>query len=224
MIQAIIFDMDGVIVDTEYLEFSLQKQFIEEIKEHDRPITLAQQSEVVGKCLKEIPIIVKKLAGSTLPIEEIRERYYQFFQTLFSNVNYLDIFRSDIKQILQFAKQNQIKLAVASSSALGHIHNILTACGIKDEFDLIVSGEQFERSKPDPTIYRYTCEQLGVSPENAIAIEDSFYGMQSAKTAGLTIIGYQEERMLIDQSLADHIGKDMNEILDIIRTLHSGNH
>ncbi|STY61579.1 Uncharacterised protein [Mannheimia haemolytica] len=52
MLQAIIFDMDGVIVDTEYLEFSLQKQFIEDIKEHSRPITLEQQSEVVGKCLK----------------------------------------------------------------------------------------------------------------------------------------------------------------------------
>lgn len=59
MLQAIIFDMDGVIVDTEYLEFSLQKQFIEDIKEHSRPITLEQQSEVVGKCLKEIPVIIK---------------------------------------------------------------------------------------------------------------------------------------------------------------------
>ncbi len=80
MLQAIIFDMDGVIVDTEYLEFSLQKQFIEDIKEHSRPITLEQQSEVVGKCLKEIPVIIKKLSESSLPIEEIRARYYAFFQ------------------------------------------------------------------------------------------------------------------------------------------------
>lgn len=219
MIQAIIFDMDGVIVDTEYLEFSLQKQFIEKIKEHGETITLAQQSEVVGKPLKEIPAIVKKLAGSTLPLEEIHQRYDQFFHTLFSNVNYLEIFRSDIKSIIQFAKQNQIKLAVASSSTLSHIHTILSACHIKDEFDLIVSGELFEYSKPDPTIYRYTCKQLGVNPENTVAIEDSLYGIQSAKTAGLTVIGYEEKRMIIDQSLADYIGRDMNEILAIIKNL-----
>lgn len=220
MLQAIIFDMDGVIVDTEYLEFSLQKQFIEELKTHTRPITLEQQSEVVGKCLKEIPVIIQKLSESTLPIEEIRTRYYAFFQNLFSTVDYLSIFRAEIRQIIQFAKQNQLKLAVASSSQKAHIETILTACGIKQEFDLIVSGEQFERSKPDPTIYRYTCTELGVKPENAVAIEDSYYGMLSAKTAGLTVIGYEEKRMLIDQSLADYIGKDMTEILSIIQKLH----
>lgn len=220
MLQAIIFDMDGVIVDTEYLEFSLQKQFIEELKTHTRPITLEQQSEVVGKCLKEIPVIIQKLSESTLPIEEIRTRYYAFFQNLFSTVDYLSIFRAEIRQIIQFAKQNQLKLAVASSSQKAHIETILTACGILQEFDLIVSGEQFERSKPDPTIYRYTCTELGVKPENAVAIEDSYYGMLSAKTAGLTVIGYEEKRMLIDQSLANYIGKDMTEILSIIQKLH----
>lgn len=220
MLQAIIFDMDGVIVDTEYLEFSLQKQFIEELKTHTRPITLEQQSEVVGKCLKEIPVIIQKLSESPLPIEEIRTRYYAFFQNLFSTVDYLSIFRAEIRQIIQFAKQNQLKLAVASSSQKAHIETILTACGIKQEFDLIVSGEQFERSKPDPTIYRYTCTELGVEPENAVAIEDSYYGMLSAKTAGLTVIGYEEKRMLIDQTLADYIGKDMTEILSIIQKLH----
>ncbi|MEG9489305.1 HAD family phosphatase [Mannheimia indoligenes] len=221
MLQAIIFDMDGVIVDTEYLEFSLQKQFIEDLKEHSRPITLEQQSEVVGKCLKEIPVIVQKLSESSLLIEEIRSRYYAFFQNLFSTVDFRTIFRADIQKIIDFAKQNNIKLAVASSSAKSHIDNILTVCGIKDEFDFIVSGEQFEHSKPDPTIYRYTCEKLGVNPENAVAIEDSYYGMKSAKTAGLSVIGYEEKRMLIDQSLADYMGKDMNEILAVIQKLHN---
>ncbi len=221
MLQAIIFDMDGVIVDTEYLEFSMQKQFIENIKEHNRPITLEQQSEVVGKSLKEIPMVIKKLTESSLPIEEIQVRYQQFFQDLFSSMNYLTIFRTDIKKIIQFAKQNQLKLAVASSSAKAHIDNILTACGIREAFDFIISGDQFEHSKPDPTIYRYTCEKLDIAPENAVAIEDSYYGMLSAQTAGLTVIGYEEKRMLIDQSLADYMGKDMNEILKIIEQIYT---
>ncbi|OOH89224.1 phosphatase [Pasteurellaceae bacterium 15-036681] len=221
MLQAIIFDMDGVIVDTEYVEFTLQKDFITQIQEHNNPISHTEYSEVVGKSLKDIPEIIKKLSGSSLPLDEIRTRYYDFFKQIFSNIDYRTIFRSEITPIIQFAKQNNIKLAVASSSALDHIHNILTCCGIKDDFDLIVSGEIFENSKPDPTIYHYTLEKLGVAPENTVSIEDSYYGMVSAKGANLKVIGYEETRMQIDQSLADYMGKDMVEILGVIKKLHS---
>lgn len=220
MLQAIIFDMDGVIVDTEYVEFELQQQFIDQVKEHNRPITLAQRSQVVGESLKEIPKIIKQLTESSLPIEELRTRYYAFFNEIFSRVDYQSIFRHDIQKIIQFAKQQQIKLAVASSSNMAHIHNILSACGIKDQFDLIVSGEMFDRSKPDPEIYRYTLAQLGVTAANAVAVEDSFYGMQAAHQAGLRIIGYEETRMMIDQSLADYLCKDMHEILAVVKKLH----
>ena len=72
-------------------------------------------------------------------------------------------------------------MAVASSSHLAQIQNILTQCDIIQYFDLIVSGEQFERSKPDPTIYRHTLEKLGAQAKNAVAIEDSFFGIQAAK-------------------------------------------
>ena len=74
MLQAIIFDMDGVIVDTEYVEFALQKDFITNIQEHNNPISHAEYSQVAGKSLKDIPEIVKKLSGSSLPLTEIRER------------------------------------------------------------------------------------------------------------------------------------------------------
>lgn len=170
--------------------------------------------------VKEIPAMIKKLCSSPLSVAEITERYQRFTQQLFSQLDYLSIFRQDINKIIQFAKQNGIKLAVASSSCKAHIDNILSICGIKEEFDLIVSGENFQRSKPDPTIYRYTLEQLGVRAENAVAVEDSFYGMVAAKEAGITVIGYQETRMIIDQSLADYMGKDMQEILGIICQLH----
>ncbi len=221
MLQAIIFDMDGVIVDTEFLEYDLQAQFIESIKEHDRTLISLESAEVVGKGLSEIPEIVKKLSGSSLPLEEIKQRYFEFFKQLFSTADYRSIFRADIVKIIEFAKQNQIKLAVASSSRLEHIQNILTECGIIRDFDFIVSGEQFERSKPDPTIYRYTLEKLGVQAESTVAIEDSFFGIQAAQAANIPVIAYEEKRMHIDQSHAEHCGKNMLEILAIIKQLHS---
>lgn len=220
MLKAIIFDMDGVIVDTEYLEYSAQGQFIEQIKEHQQPITKEEHSQVVGLCLNEIPAVIKKLAKSQLPLEEVQTRYFEFFQNTFQHVDFLSIFRSDINAIIHFAKAHGIKLAVASSSQLSHIENILTQCGIKQAFDVIVSGLQFERSKPDPTIYHYTCQQLGVKPQEAVAIEDSYYGMLAAKRAGLRVIGYEETRMIVDQSLADYMGKNMLEILAVLEKLH----
>ncbi|OOF53944.1 phosphatase [Rodentibacter genomosp. 2] len=220
MLQAIIFDMDGVIVDTEFLEYNLQAKFIESIKEHDRTLTLSERSEMVGKGVSEIPEIVKKLTSSSLPLKEIKRRYFDFFNQLFSEVDYLSIFRSDIQKIIDFAKQHHIKLAVASSSRLEHIQNILTKCDIIQHFDFIVSGEQFERSKPDPTIYRYTLKKLDVQAKNAVAIEDSFFGIQAAKSASIPVIAYEEKRMLIDQSKADYCGKDMIEISNIIQKLH----
>ena len=111
-------------------------------------------------------------------------------------------------------------MAVASSSHLVHIQNILTQCDIIQYFDLIVSGEQFQRSKLDPTIYRYTLEKLGAPAKNAVAIEDSFFGIQAAKAAGISVIAYEEKRMHIDQSNADYCGKNMNDILAITRQLH----
>ena len=221
MLQAIIFDMDGVIVDTEFLEYDLQAQFIESIKEHHRTLTSLESAEVVGKGLSEIPEIVKKLSGSSLPLEEIKQSYFEFFKQLFSTADYRSIFRADIVKIIEFAKQNQIKLAVASSSRLEHIQNILTECGIIRDFDFIVSGEQFERSKPGPTIYRYTLEKLGVQAESAVAIEDSFFGIQAAQAADIPVMADEERRMDIDQSHAEYCGKNMLEILAIIKQLHS---
>ncbi|MGV6989674.1 HAD family hydrolase [Testudinibacter sp. P80/BLE/0925] len=219
MLQAIIFDMDGVIVDSEYVEFALQKTFIRDIQEHDREISHQEYSQVAGKSLKDIPEIMQRLSGSSLPLDDIRARYLVFFHNIFDPIDYLTIFRQEIKQIIQYAKANKIKLAVASSSALAHIQRILTACGIIDEFDLIVSGEQFEHSKPHPEIYQYTLQKLGVAAQRAVAIEDSYYGIIAAKQAGIPVIAYEETRMAIDQSLADYQGKDMTDILTIIKTL-----
>ncbi|OOF70551.1 hypothetical protein BKG89_03485 [Rodentibacter caecimuris] len=160
------------------------------------------------------------MTGSTLPLEEITERYVNFFNQIFDNLDYITIFRQDIKHIITYAKKNGIKLAVASSSSLPHIQRILTACNIIDDFDLIVSGNQFTESKPNPEIYRYTMAKLGVKKEYSVAIEDSYFGMLAAKRAGMKLIGYEEKRMDIDQSLADHIGRDMLDILNLIRKLH----
>ena len=216
MIGAIIFDMDGVIVDTEYVEFGFLKEFIHNLNNGSTHFSDDELSILVGKSYKDLYTTISSFTGNRFALDEISQRYGEFITEKFSTLDYLDIFRHDIMRVINFCKDRNIKLAVASSSRKLHIEDILTACNIKDCFDLIVSGEQFQISKPNPEIYKYTTSELGVDAKNAIAIEDSYSGILSAKSAGLNVIAYKEIRLPIDQSQADYIAENMLDVYAII--------
>lgn len=217
MLEAIIFDMDGVIVDTEYVDFQLQSQMIRSIAKNPERLTHADFSSLVGRSYGDLVEAIKDLSQTDLSLEEIEERLEQVAEQKYFQMDYATLFRKDMIQILDFAKERGIKLAVASSSRKAHILEVLQACGIESYFDLVVSGEDFEESKPNPAIYQAVLESLGVAADQALAIEDSTYGILAAKRAGLTVLAYEEKRMLVDQSLADYQGRDMLEIFKLIQ-------
>lgn len=219
MTKAIIFDMDGVIVDTEYVEFGFLKEFIHHINNGTAHFSDSELSVLVGKSYHDLYSTISFFTGNRFALDEIGQRYCEFISGKFSSLNYLDIFRHDIRKVIDLCKDRNIKLAVASSSRKLHIEDVLTACNIRNDFELIVSGEQFKKSKPDPEIYKYTTRKLGVDAKNAIAIEDSYSGILSAKSAGLHVIAYKEERLPIDQSQADYTADTMLDALAIINRI-----
>ena len=100
-----------------------------------------------------------------------------------------------------------LQLALASSSPMSNIRQVLGECGLMEFFPVIVSGEQFEASKPDPEIYLHTMARLGRRPEECLIVEDSTYGVQAGAAAGGLV-----ERFPFDQSAARfHIG-NLSEI------------
>ena len=222
MIKAIIFDMDGVIVDTEFQDFKIQQDFI---KKENPAIDLVKTNfdVLIGQSYRMLYATLKDFIASNEPIEKIKERFERFNAVAYQSIDYQQLFRTDILSILKWAKKNSVLLAVASSSTHEHIIEVLTSCDIKEYFDVIYSGEFVEESKPNPAIYQNTLNLLGVDPEYAIAIEDSFYGISAAKAAGITTIAYEETRAAIDQSAADYLAKDMIEIYNIIRKLKQSN-
>lgn len=219
MIQAIIFDMDGVIVDTEYIDFQLQKEFVNMISPLARAIDENDFPKLVGRSYVHLAQAIKDLSGSELTLAEISAQLEVFAKERYKHVDYFSLFRADIVHILDYAKEKGIKLAVASSSSKDHIEEVLGACGILHYFDTVVSGEAFTESKPNPAIYLATLAKLGVSAREAVAIEDSTYGIASAKAAGIRVIAYKENRMPVDQSQADDQAKDMKGILEKLRLL-----
>ncbi|MGX2957103.1 HAD family hydrolase [Ursidibacter arcticus] len=223
MLKLIIFDMDGVIIDSEYMGFGLLQRFVNELKTFDEPISLQQFSSVVGRSYQDLFLAIKQLSKSPLSVEEIGERLLNYDKDYWENLDYLAIFRQDIHHIIHFAKANNIKLAVASSADRKHIERILTLTQIREHFDFIMSGKELVKSKPDPTIYQKVLAHFNLNADQVIAIEDSEHGIASAKGAGLKVIAYEETRILIDQSKADFKGKDMNAILTILQSLHFAN-
>ncbi|MEQ7030434.1 HAD family phosphatase [Enterococcus avium] len=219
MIKAIIFDMDDVIVDTEFQDFRIQQEFI---KKENPSINQVKTNfdELIGQSYNMLYETLRKFIGSNDSLNEIKRRFEAYNAIAYESINYQQLFRKELLPILKWAKSKGVLLAVASSSTYEHIIEVLNSCNIKNYFDVIYSGEFVEESKPNPAIYLNTLEKLNVSANQAITIEDSYYGISAAKAAGITTIAYKEMRAAIDQSAADYLVEDMTEAYEIIQTLN----
>src|SRR5699024_12770944 len=89
-----------------------------------------------------------------------------------------------VRPLLARLRAMGLQIALASSSALVNIRRVLTECELTEAFDVVVSGEAFTRSKPDPEIYQYTMAQLGRTPAECLIVEDSTYDVQAGPAAG----------------------------------------
>lgn len=130
-------------------------------------------------------------------------------------IPYIDIFRPDTITILKWLKEHGIKTAVASSTAFDKVNEILTEVGVAPYLDIIISGEFFEKSKPDPTIYLKTAELLDTMPEDCIVIEDSTVGIMAAHCAGMKVIALKDDRFGFNRSFADDEISSLGEFINL---------
>ena len=93
--------------------------------------------------------------------------------------------KKGVRELLDYLKESKIPVAVASSTRVEVVTMELKQAGLYDYFQVVMGRDQLKRSKPDPDIYLMTCERLGVAPEEAYAIEDSYNGIRSSYSAGM---------------------------------------
>ena len=125
------------------------------------------------------------------------------------------VVRPQIYSVLEHLSKHY-KIALASSSRLYTINNALDQAGLRKYFSLIVSGEQFKESKPNPEIYLYTIKELNVNKDEAIIIEDSSKGILAANRAGIKVLALKDDKFGLDQSQADIIIDELNDIIKLI--------
>ncbi len=197
-IKAVIFDMDGVLIDSEmcYLQYDLAFA-----RTKNPSVTIDQLYGMVGASKEDAWMVFAQAVGNGQTWQELRDEYRASVD-VFSQMDYRAIFRPEAAEVLKLLKDQGYLLALASSTQMDIITRVLRENQITRYFDPIVSGSQFKQSKPNPEIYNYTAAQLKVSPGQCLVIEDSTLGITAAYRAGMTIAALIDDRFGFDRSLA----------------------
>lgn len=207
-IKAIIFDMDGVIVDTEYWYQQRRQNFLKSL---GYELNLEWQS-FIGETFSSLWDQIKD--DVDLPLEEIEQKYAKYKKE--NHIDYNGLLIPGIKPIIQFLHEKGYKLAVASSSTMKDIKQCLETNDLTEYFSVVNSARDLNDPKPSSLVYLQTLKDLKLQAHEVLAIEDSFAGITAAKNAKITTIAYQNPKYELDQSKADFQIVQPAQILTIL--------
>jgi len=197
MIKAVIFDMDGVMIDSEPLWEKAERILLARRGIDYNP---TYRDKIVGLNQKDSGRLLKETFNLPETIEELLAERINLIVRIYEEE--LELIPS-LKTILKELKKSGFLLALASSSPLRVINLVLNRFSLNEFFSVVVSGESVEFGKPHPDIYLSTASKLGACPEQGrrieprecVVIEDSINGVKSAKSAGMLCIAIPDKRL-----------------------------
>ncbi|GAB2530399.1 HAD family hydrolase [Paramicrobacterium agarici] len=215
LFKGVVFDCDGVLVDTEPLSMQVTQKAIAALGWHP---PIAEMYQLFLGCSKEyLQEVVEDKTGLKL------ERDWLASYRAFRN----DLFRRELKEIpgISFALERiDLPIALASNSSHAHIKLALEIVGLYPTFQQhISSAEDVPRGKPAPDVYLHAARQLGLEPAECIAIDDSRAGVRSAMAAGMHVLAY-ETSLAPQGSFADLDVKTFNDMRDLPGLVSDLNH
>jgi len=209
-IKAVVFDMDGVIFDTEKI---YQNCWL--MKMSDYNITGVEDilPIMMGASASDMEKLFKSVYGDDFPFWEYRADVKRKIAEIIS-CDGLKM-KKGVLEIFEFLKENNYPVALATSTSRESVESHLKNTGIKKYFDFIVTGDEVENSKPDPEIYLKACKGIGVLPQNAIAVEDSFNGIRSAYNAKMLPVMIPDT-VMPDEEISKLLFRKFDSLLDLI--------
>ena len=197
-LQCVIFDMDGVIIDSEEIH---KKAYYETFKSLGVDVSEELYKTITGSStINAFQKLVNHFNLNHIPEDLVlqkRKRYVNFFE----NDPTLSLV-SGVKELIQFLYKRNLTLVLASSSAMVNINRVFSRFDLNQYFTAKISGADLTASKPHPEIFEKAAILGGVSKELCIVIEDSDNGIKAANDAGIFVIGY-ENPLVSDQTLKD---------------------
>lgn len=204
---AVIFDMDGVISDTQVIHSRIEAALL---REHGIELTPEEITRrFSGSTSKEMfPIIFTEAKKEMPPLMDIvREKWRRIDSAIPKNVRAIP----GTREFIESLGERGLSLAVASSSRRAFIDLVLRELKFEKYFQAIASGDEVKQGKPDPEIFLLAAQRLAVAPEQAIVIEDAVNGMVAARRAGMSCIGLVRFGRENDFP-ADFIVRDLREV------------
>ena len=215
--KAFIFDMDGVIIDSEkYYALAIQRV----VNDYGHEVDQEYTNQFIGTTNTYTwTRIIEDFKIDSTPAE-LTEKMMAYKDQL-DEVHGL-IFYPGILDLLKRLKSHGFRLAIASSSGMKEIQQTVDVLNAQDYFDFLVSGEEINLSKPDPGIYLHTAKLLEMKPSQCIVIEDSHNGARAAKAAGMYCIGYidthypAQDLSMVDQKVYHHDDLDLEQLIQTV--------
>ena len=212
MKKAVIFDLDGTLIDSELFYLNLLLEFL---KGKGMVLSFEEACKTVGAHNSPIWENVARAHGGSISGKALRQEYKDEFERKFRDreLDYSQMQFADVLPVLEKLRADGVRMAIASSSSDKIIRRVVEQQNWERFFPVLVSGDNFRKSKPDPEIYRYTMKQLGTAPEETLVVEDSTYGIEAGKAAGVMVAARRDLRFGFHQEKADCLFDDMREIL-----------
>ena len=212
---AAVFDMDGLIFDSERAGFECWSEVAKTYGFND--IT-ALYRECIGCSRVRVEKLVKAVFGEDFPYDRFRQQVFELYTERYGGGKMP--LKTGAREILEYLKTKGIRTAIASSSDREMVCSLLDGAGLTEYFDEIVAGDMVTRSKPEPDIFLAACRLLGTAPERTVAVEDSYNGIRAAHAGGLRPV------MVPDMLPADEEMRSLAEtvedsLLDVIRWLET---
>lgn len=209
MICAVIFDMDGVLIDTEK---HYNAAWCQAATEAGFPFT-REHALLLRSCeAKEGEKLMQGIFGPSFDYYAIRERRRELVRERLAQYGLEK--KTGVEETLRFLRAKGIKTAVATATALDITKSHLTTIGVCDLFDSIVSAKNVAHGKPEPDVYLYACEQIGERPQDCMAVEDSPNGIMAAYRAGLRTIMVPDLTQP-DEELTKYLYACVNSLSDL---------
>jgi len=184
--EAVIFDMDGVIVNSEPFYREVESTLFKKL---GLDISEEEHNTYQGVANKRIWEIIVRKHGIKKSVDELLEMTTALEVPYFKNLPAIQAM-PDVEVLIQYFQNNNLPIALATSSTPDIIEIVLKKTGLQKYFNIIVDSTMAASSKPDPDIFLLAAKMLGIQPKKCIVIEDSTNGIKAAKTAGMFCIAF----------------------------------
>ena len=216
MIKLVVFDMDGVLVDSEK---AISQASIDALKKWGVEAKLSDFVEFAGMGDDKYIGGVARKYGTEYDLAMKEEAYRIYFERAKENVHVFPWSKPLIETL-----GKKYKLALASASDYPKVMKNVECVGVlPSAFDAVVTGSDVEKKKPDPSIFLKAAQKAGIDPKYAIVFEDAVSGVMAAKSAGMTAVAVTTtfDRETLEKAGADFVVDDLIKAIDIIEKLNS---